>query len=340
MGASAEAALRHSLANFTDMKKKKIWITWEKHRRTRELSQALGDVKLYEIVMRGPRIPRLLKLLRHTGKILRKENPDIVLVQAPSNILALFIVIMAKWRKFRVCIDAHNGGVRQYRAGLRWVGPVYRFIHQMSHLVIVTNKSLAREVEKNGGAPFILPDPIPKWRRYSYRRLQGEYNFVYICTYAMDEPYTEVIEAAKMMGENIYIYITGDYRKVSSSLRKSASSNIVFTGYLPDQDYINLLYSAHAVIDLTLIDDCLVCGAYESIALNKPAILSDTPVVRDLFPKGIAYTRNTAAHIRAAVYQVIKNYDNYRRDIGLLKRDYNQYWDKRFQALSNHIHSL
>ena len=41
----------------------KLWIAWEKHRRTTELAAALGDVKVYQLEFNAPRLIRYLYLL-------------------------------------------------------------------------------------------------------------------------------------------------------------------------------------------------------------------------------------------------------------------------------------
>jgi hypothetical protein len=45
------------------------------------------------------------------------------------------------------------------------------------------------------------------------------------------------------------------------------------------------------VLDLTLKPNCLVCGAYESLALLRPMVLTGNPATVDLFGK-VAVTTN------------------------------------------------
>ena len=39
------------------------------------------------------------------------------------------------------------------------------------------------------------------------------------------------------------------------------------------------------MLDLTLKPNCLVCGAYEALALQKPMVLTGNPATRDLFER-------------------------------------------------------
>jgi hypothetical protein len=64
-------------------------------------------------------------------------------------------------------------------------------------------------VEINGGKSFVLPDKIPDLPRIKTLPLKGKYKFLFICTFASDEPYNEVFEAARCVGPDICIYVSG-----------------------------------------------------------------------------------------------------------------------------------
>ena len=77
--------------------------------------------------------------------------------------------------------------------------------------------------------------------------------------------------------------------------------NVRFTGFLAEQDYWDLLRGADGIIDLTLKPNCLVCGAYEALAVGRPMLLSDNAASMELFGDGATYTDNTPQGIRSAV---------------------------------------
>ena len=60
-----------------------------------------------------------------------------------------------------------------------------------------------------------------------------------------------------------------------------------------------------ATIDLTTRENCLVCGAYQSIAAGKPMVLSKTRALQTFFPAGAVYTDNSAADIRRCIEKVL-----------------------------------
>jgi hypothetical protein len=63
----------------------------------------------------------------------------------------------------------------------------------------------------------------------------------------------------------------------------------------------HLLSSAEAMMDVTLMDGCLVCSAYKAVAVGEPTILSDNAASKELFAGVAVFADNAAAEIVAAV---------------------------------------
>lgn len=311
---------------------KKIWISWEKHRRTRELSCSLPGVGLFELEFEGYRLIRYPYLLSRTFFLLLKERPSLTLIQSPSVILALFMVTVGKLLTAKVVVDAHNEGLRPYYSKYNWMMPLYRIIQKKADITIVTNEMLKVEVVKNGGRPFVLEDKIPQFDPV-FRKMKGRYNIAYICTFEKDEPYSEVIRSAELLDPYDYIYITGRYEQISSEIIENAPSNVIFTGYLPENKFVNLLFSCDVIMDLTHMDDCLVCGAYEGVGLGKPLILSDSPVSRKYFSKGAVYTKNNPESIAESINKFLKNREQLQQDIICLREELQSSWEKKLIRL-------
>ena len=72
-------------------------------------------------------------------------------------------------------------------------------------------------------------------------------------------------------------------------------------GFLPTDEYYRYLLSASVVMDLTTVEDCLLCGAYEALAAEKPLILSRTRALEEYFGSGVVLTDNTSDAIRESV---------------------------------------
>jgi glycosyltransferase involved in cell wall biosynthesis len=319
---------------------KRIWISWESHRRTTELAGLLPNVGLFVLQMNGPRFIRYPDLILKTLGVLFQYRPKLVFVQNPSIVLSLFVLLIRSVLRFHVVVDAHNEGLRPFYRHHNWLMPIYLWIQKRAALTIVTNDALAREVSLNGGNPFVLEDPIPQMKPNAETTLNGTYNVAFVCTFEKDEPYMEVIKAAALINPATSLYITGRHHKISRDIIHQAPCNVVFTGFLPDQDYINLLHSCDAVIDLTLMQNCLVCGAYEAVSLGKPVILSDTKVLRDYFSKGAVYTHNSAKEIAAAIMYALENKKTLAGEISLLKAELEFDWNTNFSILRNEIDKL
>lgn len=285
---------------------RKIWITWENQRRNREISKAI-DSTLYELSHIADIEGRLRKYvngIRETWNIYRRERPTVVFCQNPSLVLALFTVIVKRFFQFNVVVDAHNAGIFPAEGRSLLLRRLSAFIQRSADLTIVTNDALKRHVEANGGRGFVLQDKIPEIPTMTPVKLKGDINLLFICTYAEDEPYEAVFEAARRIDQKVCIYVTGNYRKrnIDPSL---LPENVVLLGHVPEKQYLEMLNSVDATIDLTTRENCLVCGAYETVAVERPMILSDTMALRGYFSLGAVYADNTIDGFVGAINEFV-----------------------------------
>jgi hypothetical protein len=311
-----------------------VWITWESQRRNRELSRALG-VRLCEWKeIDGIRAP-VIKYgqgLARTARLLYRERPSLVFCQNPSLVLSAFLVGVKGFAGCRVCVDAHNVGLFPKEGRSRALRALSRFVQKRADLTIVTNEALACHVRMNGGRPFVLPDRIPDIPQSKPEKLKGRNNILFICSYAEDEPYQLVFAAARMLDRDIFIYVTGNYRKRGIDNR-SVPENVVLLGFVPEALYLKMLGSVDATIDLTTREHCLVCGAYESVAAEKPQVLSGTEALRGYFCKGAVYTEHSPACIRDALIDVLRRKTTLREEARVLKRERLAEWELRKRDL-------
>jgi glycosyltransferase involved in cell wall biosynthesis len=236
-------------------------------------------------------------------------------------------------------IDAHNSGIYPFENKSRLLRSISCWLQRNAALTIVTNKTLKDFVEKNGGTAFVLPDAIPSTpNNLKRKKLKGDINLTCICTFNEDEPYWEIIKAARLLSTDIHIYFTGKFEgKISS---KEVPDNVHLTGFIPESEYWDLLYSSDIIIDLTLREDCLVCGAYEGIALEKPLILSNTNALKEYFSKGSIYADPFEKDIYKAIQASIQDMENLQKDIKLLKVELEESWLEKISQLKNKINTL
>ena len=164
-------------------KKNVVWITWERHRRNREIGKRIaGSVyEWYYIDEIKNRLKKYIYGLMKTSILLFKVKPGIVFCQNPSIILSLFVCLIGKIFLFRVIVDAHNAGLFPLEGRYKILLSISKLIQRHAFLTIVTNKALKDYVEKNGGRAFILPDPIPKFSDTPVRSFDHPFTyFVYL----------------------------------------------------------------------------------------------------------------------------------------------------------------
>lgn len=323
----------------TTLTDRTVWIAWERHRRSEELINYL-NIKSYLFRSSSPRYIKYLILTIKTLYVLAITKPKILIVQNPSIVLSFLVCLLSKIFRFKVVVDSHNEGVVPFNYNNKIVNRIVAYIHKSADLTIVTNSNLAKVVVKNSGTPFVLPDKKPTPKVINDISLDGEFNYVFICTYSEDEPIGEVMDSVKFIDSNDKIYVTGNIKKAPQHLIQSKSDNIVFTDYLSDGDYWGVLRAANCVIDLTYMKDCLVCGAYEALAVCTPLILTDTVVSRDTFKNGAIYVNNDAQSIGTAMQYVKKNYSSLKQQVQAASEAYSLNWDRGGQELKGILKSL
>lgn len=313
-----------------------LWISWEQHRRTREISNALG-IKLFECVSTRKSIVRYSSLLLKTSIYLFKEKPDVLFTQNPSYILNLLAIFYKILFGYKLIVDQHNEGVEPYIYNNKLYNWVCVFIQKNADLNIVTNSALVEIIEHNQAKAICLYDKLPTFKEKKKIELRSYFNFVFICTFAPDEPYIEVINAISEMPKNVSCYITGNHTKINIDNGINIPENVILTGFLPENDFVDLLYSCDAIIDLTMMDNCLVCGAYEAVSLNKPLLTSNTAALRYLFSRGVIYSDNDKHSLKEAMDEIQNDYENLSKNISILKKEMTQEWEKRKNHLIHEI---
>ncbi|MBX5461134.1 MAG: glycosyltransferase [Steroidobacteraceae bacterium] len=286
----------------------RIWITWETHRRSRGLSAALGAT-LHEINDRSGRLARYARSAVRTLHILFDSRGSVVFVQSPSIVLANLAVSVRKLAGLTIIIDAHNGGIDPLDGRSPLLTRLARRALRKSDLVIVTNEALARQVEGFGAKAFVLTDPMPDFPpakpEDANASKPGTRRILAICTWASDEPYLELIRAATLLPEGCELAITGRPR-LTDAQRAAVPPNVRLTGFVSEEEYVQRLRTADVIVDLTTRENCLLCGAYEAISVNKPLVVSDTAALRELLDDAAIYCANDSQSIADAIREALE----------------------------------
>jgi glycosyltransferase involved in cell wall biosynthesis len=299
-----------------------IALSWFGHRRTESLCRRFGWT-YWVIETRSRGLIRYLRLAPRTIVRLARKRPQILVVQNPSLVLTALCLVLRPFLRYRLVVDAHNEAVQPYvfsSGPLFWIS---RWCLRRANVTIVTNEALAQLVRAVGGTPFVLPDPLPAPPPApAVTESHTGFRVVVISTFAADEPLAEILSAASRLEGVAEFSVTGNLRRLRQSLREQASSNVTFTGFLPESEYWTLLRTCDVAIDLTLKPDCLVCGAYEAVAVRRPVVLTDSAASRTWFGDAAIYVHNDADSIESALREV---------------RDRLEYWTSRVAAAAPRI---
>lgn len=316
-------------------------MTWESQRRNRELAEAL-DFRLVEMAdidaIRNPML-KYPYAAAVTIRVLRRLRPALLCCENPSLVLSLLGVVWKKLFRVPMCVDAHYAGLFPADGRCRILQLASRVVQRQADLVLVTTDDLKRQVEANGGRAFVLPDRIPQLPPATPRKLRGTQNVLYICSYAADEPYQQVFQSATQLPPDTFVYVTGDSTKAGIS-PKDLPHNVVLTGFIPEQEFVDLLAASDVVVDLTGRENCLLCGAYESLAAGKPLVLSDTAALRGYFSRGVVYTKHSADAIAGAIRTASSSREILAVEIAGLREQREAEWEDRRMRLLHIFHEL
>jgi glycosyltransferase involved in cell wall biosynthesis len=118
------------------------------------------------------------------------------------------------------------------------------------------------------------------------------------------------------------------------SIIKMAPENVVFTDFLSDEIFNALLKGGDIILSLTKADLTMQNGVYEAIALGRPVITSDWPVLRKTYRKGVICTDNSSEALFNAIQEMKQNYHFYLREINELRTEFLSSWqEKRAQLI-------
>ncbi len=327
---------------------KMLWLSWQGHRRTVEISENLS-MPLEVLEHNGPRWIRYPMLATKSLFVLAKRRPEILVVQNPSMALTLLAAVSRKIFGYKLVVDRHtNFYLRRYHsADWRWrfVIACSEWTLRAADLTIVTNTFLKNFVEQKGGSAIVVPDPIPEGFLEFPESACGVDacpEVFFVSTYATDEPLDEVLAAARELDGECRIIVSGSPkgRWATEQGKSSLPANVVQTGFIQTSEYRALMRRSSAVMVLTTLEHCLTCGAYEATAAEKPMILSNTHAIRQHFDLGAVYVDPNAASLAAGIREVLQKADPLRAEASLLREKLTNDWQQVLLELEEKLDQL
>ena len=280
------------------MKKKYAWITWERQPRNYAMANLIG-AKYYEFNYKKPKFQRYLLCIKNTIEVF-KGDYDVIFVQNPSIVLCFFSIFLKRIYKKKLVIDAHNAGVYPAEGRYRLLQSLNKYILRHADITIVTNQHLLDSISKWGIKGIVITDPLPDYAESFFDTQVVPKKVMVICSWAEDEPIDIYLDTAKKMTSYDF-YFTGNNKKYE--FKTSIPKNVKLMGFVDESEYLNCLFSSSVILDLTTRDDCLVCGAYESISAEKPVVLTDNSTNRTVFQDAADYSELSVSELIATIYR-------------------------------------
>jgi hypothetical protein len=269
--------------------------------RSRDLAEALDAQAVYmPWAWHGQSLFRTaLGWLRsglRTWSIARSQPAgSVVVAMAPPVFCPLVAVLAARGRGVHVAIDLHSGGLNDPR--WRWSFGVMRWAIRRAEAVIVTNPGLL-EGQDTGTTPvLVIQDPfwIGGWPKVGPAPMPGRSYAVFPASGAADEPIQALAEAATLLKGQVEVVITGDRPMLPER------PGLRLTGFLPADEFENLLAHATMVLALTTREATMQRAAYEGLHLSRPLVCSDTRVLRQVLGSAAVFVENTGPAIAAGI---------------------------------------
>ena len=274
------------------------------------------------------------KVAMSLGALLRMR-PDVVWVQVPPSML-LHMACLYKLIVFgraRVVVDLHNSMLRPF-----WMDfPLSKWLLNRVDVVLAHNAAVRDELIAIGIDKDVIRvlEDKPCSSLTPGKGLSSTEPYALIpCSFDVDEPIAVVVEAARLLPE-VKFFVTGKHEgKILLSNLGDIPKNLVFCGYLSKADFENLLSSADAVVGLTTRDNVQLSVANEALSVMRPMVLSDTPVLRDLYGSAARFVRNgDSTELAEGIRDVVLHSDSYVIKVSQLLLARNERWLKQADAV-------
>lgn len=329
---------------------KRLWITWENHRRSKELALEF-DANYFPLVYEGNYLVRYAVLTARTVALILREKPRTVFCQNPSIVLTTLLILLRMVFCYILIVDRHSNFKFEYEKSpfVKW--RIFHFLSRWTvrhaDLTIVTNEHLKNVCKTYGGSAAVLQDKIPRFTKDlkrpppAFMKKKEKTQVMFVTMFDPDEPIDEIVAASKVLSSCV-CYLTGNYKKLYTNEKSEEllDFDIIMTGYISDEEYLSLMENSDLVVVLTKKDLILNCGGYEAIGMEKPLILSDTPTLRNYFGSAAKYSKCNADDIESNILESIDCMDAMRSRLVARKLEMEALWVGTFNSVCEHIQNI
>lgn len=234
------------------------------------------------------------RLFMRTLAVMRQRRPDTVWFQLPQVPLmwAALLYRLLFNRQAKLVADCHNAMFRPPWSRV----PFGLSALRRCDLVLVHNDTVLQAALAAGLPPnrtLVLEDvpplvnppavapPVPAafaGRPHPWVLFPG--------SFSADEPVQELLAAARLLGSGVVV-MTG---RVANAAKhghdiSDVPPNVVMPGFLNLADFEALLLHCDVVLALTKFDGIQLSVCNEALGFGKPMVVSDTPLLREMFGK-------------------------------------------------------
>ena len=232
-----------------------------------------------------------LRLFARTVGALRSRRPVVVWIQLPQVPLlwaALLYRVLFN-PAVKLVADCHNGMFRppwsKVPMGLSWLA--------RCDLIVVHNPDMLQAALAAGlpAVRTLVLEDVPPWRRAAPSDSPPDIFaakpkpwVLYPGSLKGDEPVPEMLLAAEALGDGVVV-LTGpqaNAHKYGHDISR-LPSNVVMPGFLPVEQFDELLAHADVVLALTRLEGVQLSVCNEALGFAKPMVVSDTMLLRTMF---------------------------------------------------------
>lgn len=311
------------------------FITWYPTcRRSDTIARALGGKSflVHYLGFKQPLFAPVKYVLQtiKTWSLLRRERPDVVFVASPPVFAVIAVWLYCAVYRRRFVVDAHTGLFDDPR--WTWLAALTRRLSRAAISTIVTSEHLQDVVSQWRANSAVIGTVPVEFGDFEAPVFESGVHVVVVNTFSVDEPVDEVVKAAAILPQ-INFHVTGSLKHSRTSLSQVAPANLNFTGWLTEAQYGGLLRAADVVVCLTTHNHTMQRGAYEAMALSRPLVTSDWPILRTNFNKGTMFTDNSAADIASAIDKALAASTSLAEQMSVLANEQRQVFDANIKAL-------
>ncbi len=247
------------------------------------------------------------KTVSTIGMLIRRR-PSILMIKNTHWVIAMVAVLLRPFFGYKLVLDSHSCA---FDGGLVYPHYLHRLLCRKASLSLVTNDADRAQIETWGGRVHVIPFPpvdLKSEPRESVKLREG-FNICFAHTYAIDEPYREVIEAVGMVS-GVNLYVTGNTAKANHPL--TDKDNVVHTGFISRARYLGLIADCDCVMTLTTRDNTMQKAGNEAIFTGTPLITSRLPFLETYFQAGTVFVDLEPASIAAGIRCMMGKQAKYR----------------------------